>query len=222
MTVNEKGVLAHSCATVAHLPTCRALPLARATNRRDSFAGRGGIACGRQMSSGFSSPNSLACKAEPPTIQANENPMKILILVYALSMTISLSLQASTPAQEKAFADKYKTAFEAKDTATLESFFYTEGSDPAVLQFLKMTLSSIVGEKISKIELVDLTPEDAKKLAAPTDSPTGGKVCLNLKPTKKLVVTTEKKDPSGPTSSFVNVVSEKDGKLVIPIPGPCK
>jgi hypothetical protein len=150
------------------------------------------------------------------------NFMKIPILLCALLITIPFLLRASTPEQEKAFVDKYKTAFEAKDTAALESFFYTEGADPAFLRFVKMTLSSTAGEKISKIELVDLTPEDAKKLAAPTDLPTGGKVCLKLKPTKKLVVTIEKKEASGrPTSSFVNVVSEKDGKLVIPIPGPC-
>jgi hypothetical protein len=149
--------------------------------------------------------------------------MKILILTYALFMTISLSLRASTPAQEKAFVDKYKTAFEAKDTATLVSFFYSEGADPAVLQFTKTSLSALAGNKISKIELVNLTPQDAKKLAAPVDFPTGGKVCLKLKPTKKLVVTIENKDTSGrAASSFENVVSEKDGKLVIPIPGPCK
>jgi hypothetical protein len=149
--------------------------------------------------------------------------MKILILVYAFFMTISLSLRASTPAQEKAFVDKYKTAFEAKDTATLESFFYSEGADPAALQFSKTTLSTLAGEKISKIELVDLTPADAKKLAAPLDFPTGGKLCLKLKPTKKLVVTIKNKDTGGrAASSFENIVSEKDGKLVIPIPGPCK
>jgi hypothetical protein len=51
--------------------------------------------------------------------------MKISILVCALVTAISVSVRAGTPEQEKAFIDKYKTAFEARDTATLESFLYT-------------------------------------------------------------------------------------------------
>ena len=149
--------------------------------------------------------------------------MKIHILLCALITTVSLSLRAGTPAQEKAFLDKYKTAFEAKDTATLESFLYTQGADPEILGFYKMMQSAEAGEKISKIDLVDLKPEDAKKAATPQDSPTGGKVCLTLKPVKKLVITIEKKDASGSsTSNTENFIAEKDGKFVIPVPGPCK
>jgi hypothetical protein len=151
------------------------------------------------------------------------NLLKINVLVCAFMTTVSLSLQAGTPAQEKAFTDKYKTAFEAKDTATLESFLYTQGADPEILGFYKMMQSGDAGGKISKIELVDLTPEDAKKAATPMDSPTGGKVCLTLKPTKKLIIATEKKDASGSsTSKSENFIAEKDGKFVIPVPGPCK
>jgi hypothetical protein len=47
--------------------------------------------------------------------------MKISILICAFITAVSLSLSAGTSAQEKAFIDKYKTAFEAKDTAALES-----------------------------------------------------------------------------------------------------
>ena len=149
--------------------------------------------------------------------------MKIHILLCTLITTVSLSLRAGTPAQEKAFTDKYKTAFEAKDTTTLESFLYTQGADPEILGFYKMMQSSDAGGKISKIELVDLTPEDAKKAAIPMDSPTGGKVCLTLKPTKKLIIATETKDGSGSSSSkSQNFIAEKDGKFVIPVPGPCK
>jgi hypothetical protein len=151
------------------------------------------------------------------------NRMKTQILLCALIITVSISLQAGTPAQEKAFTDKYKTAFEAKDTATLESFLYTQGADPEILGFYKMMQSSDAGGKISKIELVDLTPEDVKKAATPMDSPTGGKVCLTLKPTKKLIIATETKDESGSsTSKSENFIAEKDGKFVIPVPGPCK
>ena len=86
-----------------------------------------------------------------------------------------------------------------------------------------MMESSEAGGGISKIELVDLTPEDAKKAAAPQDSPTGGKVCLILKPVKKLVITIESKDANGSsTSTSENFIAEKDAKFVIPVPGPCK
>ena len=149
--------------------------------------------------------------------------MKIPVLVCALLGTITLPIAAGTPEQEKAFTDKYKKAFEGKDTATLESFLYTQGADPAIVGFYKMMQSGDVGEKISKIDLVDLTPEDAKKAAASMDSPTGGKVCLTLKPSKKLVMKIEKKDANGSsTNTTENFIAEKDGKFVIPVPGPCK
>jgi len=90
--------------------------------------------------------------------------IKIFSLVFAYLLTITLPIRAGTPEQEKAFVDKYKTAFEGKDSATLESFLYTQGSDPAALEFYKMMQSGEAGEKISKIELVNLTPEDVKKL----------------------------------------------------------
>jgi len=55
------------------------------------------------------------------------------------------------------------------------------------------------------------------------DSPSGGKVCLTLKPVKKLVITMETKDANGSSSSSSeNFIAEKDGKLVIPVSGPCK
>lgn len=149
--------------------------------------------------------------------------MKTIILFFTITVATCLSLYAGSSEKEKAFTDKYKTAFEAKDTATLESFLYTQGSDPMILGFYKMMQSSEAGEKISKIELVDLSPEDAKKAASAQDSPNGGKVCMTLKPVKKLVITVEKKDSNGSSSSnSENFIAEKDGKFVIPVPGPCK
>jgi hypothetical protein len=147
---------------------------------------------------------------------------KIFMLAGALLFSVVLGIVAGTPEQEKAFTDKYKAAMEGKDTATLEAFLYTQGSDPAALEFYKMMQSGGAGEQISTIELVSLTPEDVKKATTPMDGPTG-KVCLNLKPTKKLVIKVEKKDASGSSSSSSeNFVAEKDGKFVIPVPGPCK
>jgi hypothetical protein len=129
------------------------------------------------------------------------NVARISILASTVLITVSLSLHAGTSPQEKAFIDKYKTAFEGKDTATLQSFLYTQGADPAILGFYKMMQSGEAGGKISNIELVDLTPDDAKKAATPMDSPTGGKVYLTLKPTKKLIIKVEKKDTNGSSTS---------------------
>lgn len=166
----------------------------------------------------------LACVAEiePTTVAAMKTSTKIFTVAGTLVLTLAFGVVAGTPAQEKAFTDKYKAAMEGKDTATLESFLYTQGSDPEALEFYKMMQSGGAGGKISTIELVNLTPEDVKKATTPMDGPTG-KVCLNLKPTKKLVIKVETKDASGSSSSSSeNFVAEKDGKFVIPVPGPCK
>ena len=166
----------------------------------------------------------LACVAEiePTTVAAMKTSTKIFTVAGALVLTLAFGIVAATPEQEKAFTDKYKTAMEGKDTATLVAFLYTQGSDPEALEFYKMMQSGGAGGKISTIELVNLTPEDVKKATTPMDGPTG-KVCLNLKPTKKLVIKVENKDASGSSSSSSeNFVAEKDGKLVIPVPGPCK
>jgi len=166
----------------------------------------------------------LACVAEiePTTVVAMKNSLKLVTLSGALLVTLALTIGAATPAQEKAFTDKYKAAMEGKDTATLEGFLYTQGSDPQALEFYKMMQSGNAGGKIASIELVSLTPEDVKKATTPMDGPTG-KVCLNVKPTKKLVIKVEQKDANGSSSSSSeNFVAEKDGKFVIPVPGPCK
>jgi len=148
---------------------------------------------------------------------------KICTLVAALLVTVAFSLTAATPDQEKAFTDQYKKAFEGNDTATLQSFLYTQGADPGIVEFYKMMQSGEAGAKISKIDVVSLTPEDVKKATTPMESPGGGKVCLTLKPTKKLVIKVEKKDGNGSSSSTSeNFIAENGGKFVIPVPGPCK
>ena len=147
--------------------------------------------------------------------------MKSFVAIFSVFFILSFSAYA-TPEQEKAFVEKYKTALETKDTTTLESCLYTTGADPMIVGFYKMMQSNGEGEKISRINLVDLTPDDVKKATASQDGPTG-KVCLNLKPTKKLVIVTEKKDENGSsTNTSENFIAEKDGKFVIPVPGPCK
>ena len=104
----------------------------------------------------------------------------------------------------------------------MESFLYTTGSDPTALEFYKMMMTGEAGSKVSSIELVTLTPEEMKQAGEPQDGP-GGKMCMTLKPTKKLVIKIEQKDANGSGSATSSAfVAENDGKLVIPVPGPCK
>ena len=85
-----------------------------------------------------------------------------------------------------------------------------------------MMQSSEAGEKISKIELVELSPADLKKIAEMPPAPTGGKVCLPSSQQKARDHRREK-DANGSSSSHTeNMIAEKDGKFVIPVPGPCK
>ncbi len=147
--------------------------------------------------------------------------MKTLLLT-SVSLLAAAAFVNAGPAEEKAFVDKYKTAFEGKDTATLQSFLYTTGSDPQITGFFTMMMTAEMGSKISKIDLVALSPEDVKKSSGPQEGPTG-KVCLPLKATKKLVIEVSAKDGESSSSSKTeSFVAEKDGKFVIPVPGPCK
>ena len=149
--------------------------------------------------------------------------LTISSVTFALAVAAAcVSVYAGDSPKEKAFVDSYKKAFEAKDTAALQSFLYAQGSDPGILEIYKTMQSSDAGEKISKIELVDFTAEEMKKVALPKDSPTGGKVCFPLKPSKRLMITIDKKDAKGMSSTSGNFIAEKDGKFVIPVPGPCK
>jgi len=126
----------------------------------------------------------------------------------------------ASPAQEKAFVDAYKKAFEAKDEKTLTGFLYTKGADPQAVEFYKMMMTSEMGSKISSIQLADLDGKD-KKRAEGGPGPDGKPMKFTLQPTKKLVIKSETKDANGSSSSTNEVfVAESDGKLVIPAPGP--
>lgn len=151
--------------------------------------------------------------------------MKIKLTILALLVApFCLSSFAGTPEQDKAFVDKYKAAFEKGDKATLESFLYTKDANPMALEFYKMMATEGAGTaKISKIELVDLTPEDVKKAAEVQTGPDGSKAKLPLTPAKKLKITIETKDENGSSNSkSENFVAEKDGKYVIPVPATAK
>jgi len=150
--------------------------------------------------------------------------IKLLLTALVIAPLCAISIHAGTPAQDKDFVDKYKAAFEKGDKATLESFLYIKDANPMALEFYKMMQSEGAGTaKISKIELVDLTPEDVKKASEPMDGPDGSKAKLPLKPTKKLKISVETKDANGSsTSSSENFIAEKDGKYVIPVPATVK
>jgi len=147
-----------------------------------------------------------------------------LIAAVAVTIAFSCALLAGTPEQDKAFVDKYKTAFEKGDKATLESFLYTKDANPMALEFYKMMATEGAGTaKISKIELVDLTPDDVKKASEVQTGPAGSKAKLPLTPTKKLKISVETKDANGSSnSSTESFVAEKDGKYVIPVPATVK
>jgi hypothetical protein len=149
---------------------------------------------------------------------------KLLLTALVIAPFCVISIHAGTPAQDKDFVDKYKAAFEKGDKAALESFLYTKDANPMALEFYKMMqLEGAGAAKISKIELVDLTPEDVKKASEPMTGPDGSKAQLPLKPTKKLKISVETKDANGSsTSSSENFIAEKDGKYVIPVPATVK
>jgi hypothetical protein len=127
---------------------------------------------------------------------------------------------SATPAQEKAFVDAYRKAFDAKDEKTLQGFLYTKGADAQTLEFYKMMMTSDMGSKITSIELADLDADDKKRVQG-GPGPGGKNLKPLLPPTKKLVIKSETKDANGSSSSSSQVfVAESNGKFVIPAPGP--
>src|ERR1041384_7052374 len=83
----------------------------------------------------------LLCRNPADYGDGHEKPTETVTLSGALLVTLAFASLAGTPAQEKTFTDKYKTALEGKDTGTLEGFLYTQGSDPQALEFYKMMQS---------------------------------------------------------------------------------
>ena len=145
------------------------------------------------------------------------------VALLTLTCAFAASLLAGSSEQEKAFLDKYKAAYEAGDKATLESFLYTKGAHPMALEFYKMMVVDGSGSKVGKIELLDLSPEEAKEAEAVEEMPDGQKTKFPLKPTKKLKISVETKNASSNSSSSSTcLVAEKDGKFVIPVPVPAK
>lgn len=140
-------------------------------------------------------------------------------VAVALGLTcVALAAGAATPAQEKAFADTYRKAYEAKDDKTLASLLYTKGADPAAVAFYKMMMTAEAGSKITAIDVVDITAEDRKRIDS-MQSPDGKPAKLVLPPSRKLVIKSETKSASGSSSGTSEIfVGEADGKLYILVP----
>jgi hypothetical protein len=144
----------------------------------------------------------------------------VALVVFAA--LFAASVRAATPAEEKAFLARYEKAFESKDERTLQSFLYTKGADPMVVEFYEAMQSSGIGSEITRIALVPLTAEEERKAGETQDSPSG-KVRLPFSPTRKLVLEVKEASSNGSsTSTSECYVGEVDGRLVILVPAPVK
>ena len=141
--------------------------------------------------------------------------LALLATASALAVTTSF---AASPAQEKAFVDAYRGAFEKKDAKALHALLYSKGADPMAIDFYKMLMTADFGATIMSITLADLNADDLKRLED-AKSPDGRPMKMTLKPIKKLILKTMNKSASGSSSgSSESFVAEHEGKLVIPVP----
>lgn len=152
--------------------------------------------------------------------------MRIVVATLAACLAAALvptAGLAATPAQEQAFVDAYRKAFEAKDAATLHALLYTKGADPKALGFYRMMTTVGMGSKIASIALVDLTTEDRARADRTMPSPDGKLLKLSLEPVKKLVIRVESKTADSSSTGTSEVfVAEHDGRLWIPVPAPAR
>lgn len=149
--------------------------------------------------------------------------MKTSIATVLAILTLGHAIHAATPEQEKAFVTGYQEAFESNNTAALIKCLHTEGSPPEIVEFLTMMMTADAGKKISRIELVTPSKEDAEQYNSLQEMPDGKMYRMGLKPVKQLVIVIEEKSASGTSKSTSKApVAEKDGKLVIPVPVPVK
>ncbi|MEO8486432.1 MAG: hypothetical protein ABI585_08845 [Betaproteobacteria bacterium] len=142
------------------------------------------------------------------------------MLRWIVPALLPLAALAATPAQEKAFVDAYRRAYESKDAKALHAMLYAKGADPQALAFYRMMTTEGMGAKIASIALEPLTADDQAKAMATMPGPGGKSFKLTLVPVKKLVIRRSTSGSSGSSSSTSTVfVAEADGKLVIPVPG---
>src|SRR5262245_57460942 len=109
-------------------------------------------------------------------------------VIAGASLFVSGAVLAATPAQEKAFVDAYKAAYEAKDANAIKKFLNSKGAIPLGLQLMGVMLTSDIGGKIAAIELHDLSPDDVRAATEVQPMPDGSKAKLSPKPYKKLLI----------------------------------
>jgi hypothetical protein len=81
-----------------------------------------------------------------------------------------------------------------------------------------MMMSAEAGAKIAAIDLVEITPEDRKRIDS-MQSPDGKPAKLVLPPSRKLVIKSQTQSASGSSSGTSEIfVGEADGKLYILVP----
>lgn len=149
--------------------------------------------------------------------------MKLRILAPLAFLALSAIAHCATPEQEKAFVESYRKAFESKDEKALKAFLYTEGAPAEIVDMFTMMSLDGAGQKITKIELVTPSKEDAARYNEAMEMPDGKTYKMPFKPMKQLVIVIESKSESGSsTSTAKKPVGEKNGKLMIPVPVPAK
>lgn len=134
------------------------------------------------------------------------------------AMLLLSSAFAATPAQEKAFIDLFSKAYETNDAKTLHALLYSKGADSDMIEMFKMMVTMGAGQKLSSVELIELTDADKKRIASAT-GPNGKPLKSPIPITKKLVmkkiVKTSNENSTSTSATFVGV---HDGKIVIPVP----
>lgn len=145
------------------------------------------------------------------------------VVLLALVLAVPAAALAVTPAQEKAFVDTYRNAYESKDAKTLDSLLYTRGADPRVTALYRKMMNDGLGSKLDAIALEPLSDEDKAYVAKALPGPGGKPLHMTLVPVRKLVFKRTTTSASGSSSSTSRVfVAETGGRLVIPVPGPRK
>lgn len=145
------------------------------------------------------------------------------LLPWIVACAFPLAAHAVTPAQEKAFVETWRKAFESGDAATLESLLDTKGADRDALDFYRAMMTEGMGARIDAIALEPLSEADRADAARSLPGPGGKELRLTLVPVRKLVVRRTHRDGSGSSTSTSRVyVAESGGRLVVPVPGPAR
>ena len=82
---------------------------------------------------------------------------KHIAWIAAASVLAVTTAFAASPAQEKAFVDAYRSAFEKNDANALHALLYSKGADPMALDFYKMMLTAELVSEIARVARITST-----------------------------------------------------------------